>query len=255
MNGVMGNGSPRNRLLLSSHAGTPLVRGEPKKVLKCKTLEKFNSCPKIFVTREQIVRLGIFGGSFDPVHYGHLILAETCREHLALDRVLFIPASTSPLKLSGPRASAAHRVEMLRLAIGGSSHLVVDTCELDRGGVSYTLDTVQSILDRDRPSSLHLLIGADSVSALSAWREPAKLLTLVQLGVVQRAGESRLDFEATRELLLPADRERFSPQLVPMPAIGISSTELRNRVEAGSSIRYRTPRGVEAYIAANALYH
>lgn len=201
------------------------------------------------------MRLGIFGGSFDPVHYGHLILAETCREHLALDRVLLIPAATSPLKLHGPRASAAHRVEMLRLAIGGTSHLVVDTCELDRGGVSYTLDTVQSILTRDRPSSLHLLIGADSVSALSAWKEPATLLKLVQLGVVQRPGENRPDFEGTRELLLPEDRERFEPQLVPMPAIGISSTDLRNRIGAGGSIRFRTPRGVEAYIAANTLYH
>lgn len=200
------------------------------------------------------LRIGIFGGSFDPIHYGHLILADTCREHLALDRVLLVPAATSPLKLHGPRASNEARAEMIRLAIGGTETLAIETLEIERGGVSYTLDTVAALQQRWAGDELVLLLGADTVASLDLWYEPARLLRTIPLGVVLRGDEPPPDFERAAQLLDTADRGGFQPQLVPMPRINLSSTELRQRVAEGRSIRFRTPRAVESYIAENGLY-
>lgn len=200
------------------------------------------------------LRIGIFGGSFDPVHYGHLILADTCREFLGLDRVLLVPTATSPLKRHGPRASNEARSEMIRLAIGGTDSLALETLEIERGGVSYTLDTVQTLQQRMPADELVLLMGADTVATLELWHEPAKLLRTVPLGVVLRGGEPPPDFARAAELLDAESRAEFQPQLVPMPEINLSSTEMRQRIAEGRSIRFRTPRGVEAYIAANDLY-
>lgn len=200
------------------------------------------------------MRTGIFGGSFDPIHYGHLILAETCREHLALDRVLLVPTATSPLKRQGPEASDTDRAEMIRLAISGAPALQIEMFEIDRGGVSYTLETVEALIARWPSDELVLLLGADSVASLDRWHAPEKLLRAIPLGVVVRGGEPAPDFEAAAQLLAEEDRPAFQPTLVPMPAIGLSSTELRHRVRQGRSIRFRTPRAVEAYIDAHRLY-
>jgi nicotinate-nucleotide adenylyltransferase len=200
------------------------------------------------------MRIGIFGGSFDPVHLGHLILAEACREHLKLDRVLLVPAAISPLKRHGPQADAEDRVAMLRLAVGDHPAMQVETCELERGGVSYTLDTVRYLQARYQPQELFLLIGADSVASLSAWKAPHILLQEVTLGVVKRAGEPEPDLAAAALLLASEHRHAFSPQCVPMPAIGISSTDLRERAARGRSLRYLVPQGVEAYIHNKSLY-
>lgn len=200
------------------------------------------------------LRIGIFGGSFDPIHYGHLILAETCREYLQLDRVLLVPTATSPLKLHGPRASDEARVAMIRLAIGGTETLQIESLEIERGGISYTLDTVQELRQRWPADELVLLMGADAVASLEFWHEPAELLRTVPLGVVVRGAEPPPNFAQAAQLLTAADRPTFRPRLVPMPAIELSSTEIRGRVAEGRTIRFRTPRAVEAYIAANGLY-
>lgn len=200
------------------------------------------------------LRTGIFGGSFDPIHYGHLILAETCREHLALDRVLLVPTATSPLKRSGPEASDSERVEMIRLAIGGTEAMQIDTFEIQRGGVSYTIDTIEALQQRWPADELVLLLGADSVASFDRWHAPDRLLRMIPLGVVVRGGEPLPDFHQAAQLLREEDREAFRPTLVPMPAIELSSTDLRRRVAEGRSIRFRTPRAVEAYITAQELY-
>ena len=199
--------------------------------------------------------IGIFGGSFDPIHFGHLILADTCREHLQLDRVLLIPAATSPLKPRGPVASNEDRLEMCRLAVGGTPGLEVDPIELERGGVSFTLDTVMMIKQREpEGTKVVLLVGSDSLLDFHRWKEPARLLQEVQLGVVHRAGYGPPDFSPLRNLLNLRDQQQFNPQLVPMPNVQISSTELRQRVSSGNSIRFRLPRAIEAYIASHKLY-
>ncbi|XZE54948.1 nicotinate (nicotinamide) nucleotide adenylyltransferase [Planctomycetaceae bacterium SH139] len=214
-------------------------------------------------------RIGILGGSFDPVHYGHLILAETCREHLRLDQVLLIPAATSPLKPRGPNASGRQRMEMLQLALdasqdsasdnsasdnSASADLRVDSLELDRGGVSYTLETVRLLAAREPHSQLVLLIGGDSLASLADWHQPAELLKLVELGVVTRSGHAEPDLGAAQAMLPAAERALFRGSLVPMPTLELSSTELRARIAAGQSIRFRTPPAVVDYIKAAGLY-
>lgn len=198
-------------------------------------------------------RIGIFGGSFDPVHIAHLILAECCRESLALDRVLFIPAFISPLKQSSQPVDPKHRIEMLRLAIGGNPSFHLDTRELDRGGVSYTIDTV-SALKSDYPAAeLFLLMGADSVRDLPRWRSPEALLSLVSIGAISRGGFGAPPWDSIRHL---ATEERWTQiqNQVDAPELEISSRNLRHRISSRQSIRYQVPAAVEMYIHQHRLY-
>ena len=121
------------------------------------------------------MRLGIYGGSFDPIHYGHLLLAECCREQAALDRVLFVPAFQSPHKLGAEPASAAARCEMVQLAIGGHAAFGLSTIEVDRGGVSYTIDTVTALGEQFPEGELFLLMGADTLHDFPNWRSPDEI--------------------------------------------------------------------------------
>ena len=200
------------------------------------------------------IRRGIFGGSFDPVHYGHLILAETCREALELDQVCFVPAATSPLKPQGPVASGNDRLEMLQLAIGGSPNFTVEPHEIERGGVSYTIDTVTHLKRQYPEVQWVFLLGADALHELDRWQRPDALLQLVELGVVNRSGHPAIDLEVASKLLPPGQRDALRASEVQIPAIEISSSELRQRIADGRSIRFRTPRAVEAYIATHQLY-
>ncbi len=199
-------------------------------------------------------RLGIFGGSFDPVHYAHLLLAEACREQCALDQVWLLPAAASPHKLERKTTSARHRVEMLRLAVGGHDALRVSTLEIDRGGVSYTFETLEMIHQQFPTTELFFLMGADSLEDLPRWRQPQRICELAVPVVVRRAGSPEPSYEAVRQFV-DADRLKlFESCLVTMPIIELASTDLRQRVAAGHSIRYRTPRAVEKYIETNGLY-
>lgn len=204
------------------------------------------------------MRIGIFGGSFDPVHVGHLIAAECCREQAGLDRVLFVPAAVSPHKQTQPPLPAAQRLEMLSLATGGHPGFAVSTVETDRGGVSYTVETLETLAVRHPGDELVLLLGPDALAALTRWRDPARIASLADLLVIERESLDSIPAlagdAALAELLGERRLARIVATRVRMPAIGIRSSDLRAAVAAGHSIRFRTPRAVEAYIAAHGLY-
>ena len=200
------------------------------------------------------MRLGIFGGSFDPVHYGHLLLAECCRETCRLDQVWFVPAAISPHKRQGAVASASQRVEMLRLATGGNEAFLVSTLEVDRGGVSYTVETLEAIRRAQPDAELFLLTGADSLADLPNWREPARICELASPVAAGRAGAPPPDYSVLAPLVSPDKLKTIRQLRVEMPAVDLRASELRRRVAAGLSIRYRTPRAVEKYIESQRLY-
>ncbi len=200
------------------------------------------------------MRLGLFGGSFDPVHYGHLLLAECCREQCALDRVDFLPAAMPPHKRGRELSPADTRVEMLELAIAGHEQFCVSRDEIDRGGVSFTVETLRHYCDSNPDAELFFLLGADMLHDLPQWREADRICELAVLTVVRRAGEPEPDFSVLAEIT-PAERiALFRRHQVEMPLVGLSATEIRHRVAAGQSVRYRTPRAVEKYIETRGLY-
>ncbi len=204
------------------------------------------------------MRIGVFGGSFDPVHYGHLLLAECCREQAGLDRVLFVPAAVQPHKRDRRLADGQHRVEMLRLATGGQPDFDIATLELDRGGVSYTVDTLAALREVHPGHELCLLLGPDALAGLPTWREPRRIADLATLVAVERESLDDLPAAAAvaglRDLLGADLLAALLARRVRMPAVGIRASDLRAAIAAGASIRYRTPRAVEAYIAAHGLY-
>ena len=209
-----------------------------------------NSAPNPFP-----MRLGIFGGSFDPVHYGHLLLAECCREQCRLDRVWFVPAAVAPHKIGRTLTPGPQRVDMLRLAIGGQEEFAVSTVEaLDRGGVSYTVDTLETIHAEQPEDELFLLVGSDSLADLPNWREPRRICELALPVAVCRAGGPPADFGAIAPLVSAERSEAIRQQQVEMPLVDLRASEIRRRVATGLSIRYRTPRAVEKYIEAESLY-
>ena len=195
------------------------------------------------------MRLGIFGGAFDPIHYGHLLLAEQCREQCQLDEVWFVPTKIPPHKIAGSLSPDADRIEMLKLATAGRPEFVVSEIELRREDISWTVDTLRQ-LHRERPQDeLFLLIGADSLEDFPTWREPDAIAELSTVVAVNR-GEKSLD-----ELTAHLEHELASKvRLVTMPGISISATDLRRRVSEGRSIRYYVPRAVEQYVLGRDLY-
>jgi nicotinate-nucleotide adenylyltransferase len=205
------------------------------------------------------MRLGIFGGSFDPVHYGHLLLAECCRDQCGLDEVWFVPAAVPPHKQQATLTAANHRLEMLRLATGGDTAFAVCTLELDRGGLSYTVDTLANIRADQPNDDLFLLLGADSLADLPNWRAPARICELalpvgVRRPAIDGSAAPEPDFEMLAPLISAERLELIRRQHVEMPVIGLSASEIRRSVAAGQSIRYRTPRAVERYIKTHGLY-
>jgi nicotinate-nucleotide adenylyltransferase len=200
------------------------------------------------------MRIGIFGGSFDPVHLGHLWIAEAAKEALALTELRWIPAAQSPLKAGGPAASGSQRMTMLQLALAGLEDTVVDDRELRRGDVSYTVDTLSELRREFPQAELLLIIGSDSLATMKQWHQAEKLLAMTTLAVVRRGGEPEPDFSVLQELVDPERIDWFRRCTIPMPLIEISSSELRARVAQGRSIRFRTPRAVEAFIRAEELY-
>ena len=200
------------------------------------------------------MRIGIFGGSFDPPHIGHLWIAEAVRECLNLDEIRWIPAAISPLKPDGPTASNQQRLQMLRLAVFGCEGYRVDDCELRRGGVSYTVDTLQQLKIEFPDAQLHLIMGSDSLASIRKWHNPKRLLELATLAVLQRGADDAIDFDVLSGLASDEQIAKIRACQVPMPLIDVSSRRLRKRVGEGLSIRFRTPRSVEAYIRAEKLY-
>jgi nicotinate-nucleotide adenylyltransferase len=200
------------------------------------------------------MRLGLYGGSFDPVHYGHLLLAECCRETLHLDEVWLIPAAVPPHKQSREQAAGKHRLEMLELALAGHEQIKASRLEIDRGGVSYTIDTLAEINATHPGAQLFLLMGADSLNDLPTWRQPARICELSIPAVVRRGGASPPDFSVLAPLVSAERLALIRTAQVQMPLIELSSTELRERAALGKSLRYRTPRAVEKYVETHQLY-
>lgn len=200
------------------------------------------------------MRLGIFGGSFDPVHFGHLLLAESCLEQLRLDRVLFVPAGAPPHKQGHELTPAGQRLEMLALAIAGHPAFEVSPLEIDRGGVTYTVDTLEALRAERPADELFLLLGGDMFADLSNWRRPKRVVELALPAVVNRPGAPPLDFGLLAGLATPERRQAAEAAQVQMPLVGFSSSEIRLRVSEGRSIRFRTPRAVEKYIEVQGLY-
>jgi nicotinate-nucleotide adenylyltransferase len=200
------------------------------------------------------MRLGLFGGSFDPVHYGHLMLAECCREQCRLDEVWFLPTAIPPHKQDRRCLPAANRIEMLELALAGHEAFTVCRYEAERGGVNYTVDTLAHFRDEDPTRELFFLVGADMLHDLPHWRNAVGVCELAVLVVVRRPGAPPLDFGSLRNIIPDERIELIRRHQVEMPEIGISSTEIRRRVAEGRSIRYWTPRAVEMYIDTQGVY-
>ncbi len=200
------------------------------------------------------MRIGVFGGTFDPVHYGHLLLAESCREQCQLDEVWLVPAATPPHKRQQDLTPAKSRLTMLELAIAGHGSFRLSTLELDRGGLSYTVQTLTEIHTCHPEAELFFLMGGDSLRDLPTWREPARICELAIPTVVVRAGAPAPDFNCLQTFVSSSRMEQIRTFQVTMPVIELSSSEIRTRVAAGQSIRFRTPRGVEKFIETNGLY-
>ena len=200
------------------------------------------------------MRLGIFGGTFDPVHFAHLLLAECCREQCRLDRVWFMPTAVPPHKQSDEISAAQHRGEMLALAIAGNAAFEVCRYEIERGGLNYTVETLAHFRQEDPSRELYFLMGGDSLSDLPTWREPARICELATVVVVRRPGMAELNFDALSSVLTPRQIDTIRGHVVEMPRVDLSASEMRSRVAAGKSIRYRAPRAVEKYIETHGLY-
>jgi nicotinate-nucleotide adenylyltransferase len=198
------------------------------------------------------MRLGLFGGTFDPVHFGHLLLAERCREACRLDHVWFIPAGLPPHKAAESISPGNQRAEMLEFAIAGHPSFSVNRMELDRAGRSFTVDTLRQLHAEDPGRELFFLIGADSLTDLPSWRDPAGIAELATIVAVNRGDRPLPDLNALKSVLGDAVMARI--QLVTMPGIDLSATDIRRRVRAGQSIRFMTPRACEVYIHEHGCY-
>lgn len=187
--------------------------------------------------------LGLYGGSFDPVHCAHLLVAQAACEELSLSRLFFIPAAQSPFKPHSAPASAGDRLRLLRLALAAQPHYEIDEQETRRGGTSFTIDTVRDYARRFPTAKLHYLIGADHVPTLPSWREAAELAKLVEFVVIPRPGQ--------KPAPLPAPFAGV--ELTGFP-LGVSSSQIRERVRAGRSIRGLVPEVVAEAIHNSKLY-
>ncbi len=189
------------------------------------------------------MKIGLFGGSFDPVHLGHLLVAQAAIEELGLERLVFVPAAQSPFKPEQHPSPASERMRLLRLALAGSSKCEIDEQEVRRGGVSYTIDTVRDYVRRFPKAELFWLIGADNVAALPDWREAGELARLTQFAAIPRPGEKPVPFPAP-----------FCGRMLGGFPVGISSSQIRARITVGLPIDHLVPAPVAEAIRNYRLY-
>lgn len=200
------------------------------------------------------MRIGIFGGTFDPVHLGHLILAEQARDQGRLDEVWFVPAPRPPQKEGVAVTRFDARVEMLAIAIAGHAAFCVDELEKERAGPSFTVDTLAELRRRHPEHTFFLLVGGDALVDMPLWRNPQGIVAQAGLLVMARPGNAPVSVEEMRRRLALPDDLPLSLEVMQTPQIDIASRDLRRRVAEGRSIRYLVPRGVEAYILEKGLY-
>jgi nicotinate-nucleotide adenylyltransferase len=200
--------------------------------------------------------VGILGGSFDPVHIGHLIMAEQALEQFQLSKICWLPAASAPYPQPKQSTRQDHRLEMVRLATSGNSKFYVDDREIRRGGQSYTVETLEE-LHKEFPSVKWVFfMGADSLTTFQLWKQPERICQLARVVVVNRAGQPPPEMSILAEFLpeSTSNCEWYLLHRMEMPQIEISSTDIRTRVKNGQSIRYLVPPAVEAYISAQGLY-
>ena len=196
------------------------------------------------------MNIGVLGGTFDPIHIGHLVVAEEARTKLGLSEVLFVPAGQPWLKQARDITPAAHRVEMVRRAIADNPYFKLSTLEVDHPGPSYTVDTLTLLQDQlSSESSLFFILGRDTLAELPLWKEPRKVIQLCRLVVPPRLGSRDLRH---LEEAIPGLLDKVIQ--LDMPVIGISSSEIRHRIAQGLPIRYLVPSVVEKYIAEHRIY-
>ena len=191
------------------------------------------------------MRIGVFGGTFDPPHVGHLLVANDAREALELDRLIFVPAGAQPFKVDNPPvASGQDRLEMVRLAVADDANYVVDDAEINRKGLSFTVDTLEHLSERNPAARLYLLMGEDVLAGFEKWRSPARIRELATLVAVSRGGLAGSVADPATSAVLRVSTRR----------IDVSSTEIRERRRAGKSIKGFVPESVERFIDARGLY-
>ena len=201
------------------------------------------------------VRVGLYGGTFDPIHVGHLIVARAARERLGLDRMILIPSAHPPHKPSADLTDASHRVAMSKLAVEGESDLEVSDCEVRRTGPSYTIDTVAEFRDRFGPDAdLIWLIGADTLGELAGWHRVEDLVDACRVVTLARPGWESPDIEPLRSRLSGEQIARLCDDHIDTPRIDISATDIRRRLADGKSVRWLVPEPVHQYVVGHGLY-
>jgi len=198
------------------------------------------------------MKIGVLGGTFNPVHIGHLMVAEEARASLNLAEILLVPAGQPLLKLDYPVTPAEHRLQMLRLAIAGRPHFKVSTVEIERPGPSYTVGTIAELrVQYSSEDEIFFILGWDSLAQLPGWREPSRLIKMCYLVAVPRPGFQRPDLKALEDLI-PGISERVL--LLDKPQIDISASAIRELAAQGLSLRHLVPEPVEEYIRQHKLY-
>jgi nicotinate-nucleotide adenylyltransferase len=200
------------------------------------------------------MRIGVFGGTFDPVHLGHLILAEQCREQGRLDEVWFVPAGQPPHKSHYAITPFRHRAEMLRLATAGHPAFRVNELENERPGPSYTVETLADLAKAHPGTDWFFLVGSDTLAELHEWHDPAGVVRRAGLLVMARGEGAVMSAEELRASLRLPEGERLSLEVVAAPRVEISSRDLRRRAAEGRSLRYLVTRAVECYVEEKRLY-
>ncbi|MFL5327308.1 MAG: nicotinate (nicotinamide) nucleotide adenylyltransferase [Gemmataceae bacterium] len=200
------------------------------------------------------MRIGVYGGSFNPVHVGHLIMAEQCREQARLDEIWFVPSARHPLKTDYPPAEFHHRVEMLRLAIDDQPNYRIETLENDRPGLSYTADTLDELQRQNPKAEFFLILGSDTLPEFPRWHEPRRIIERATLLVMERHPWPVVDAEALRQSLALPNEVPLRMQRVNVPLIDLASTDIRRRIAEGRSVRFMLPRIVEDYVRDKGLY-
>ncbi len=190
-------------------------------------------------------KLGIFGGTFDPIHSGHLILAEELKEELGLQKVIFVPCANPPHKENSHLSEAKDRLMMTRIAIQDNPAFILSDLELKREGKSYTIETINQFKELYPQSELYLLLGSDVLEELHLWKEPEKIFEQIKVVIAKRPGFDRID---------PQNSYVKKSLVVPIDGLNISSSRIRERVKSGRSVRYLVPSGVEEFIQAKNLY-
>ncbi len=198
------------------------------------------------------MNIGVLGGTFDPIHVGHLILAEEVRARLNLAEILFVPAGQPWLKVDSPISRAEHRAEMVRLAIADKPYFKLSTIEIERAGPTYTVDTIAELkVQLGVGDELFFILGWDNLAELPRWRQPSRLISMCHLVAVPRPDYPLPDLKAL-EAIIPGLSQRVT--LMDKPEVDISATEIRNRVARGLSICHLVPEPVDEYIRQHKLY-